>query len=105
MKIHKGDTVIIKNGKDRNKTGKVLKVVPQKNIILVEGLNLYKKHQKARSSGQKGGVIEKPMPIHISNVMLLDPKTKKGVRVGYSVLQSKKVRVMKGSGKNKVIEK
>mgnify|MGYP001952695522 CR=1 FL=1 len=99
MKIHKGDTVIINIGKDRNKTGKVLRVVSKDSTVLVEGLNLHKKHQKAKGEGQKGGIIEKPMPIHISNIMLIDPKTKKGSRVGYSMEGGKKSRVLKRDGK------
>ncbi|PIP87137.1 50S ribosomal protein L24 [Candidatus Campbellbacteria bacterium CG22_combo_CG10-13_8_21_14_all_36_13] len=100
MKIRKNDTVIIKLGKDRGKTGKVVRVITKDDTLLVEGLNLYKKHQKARSQDQKGGIIEKPMPIKISNVMIFDSKTNKGVRVGYISDEGKKTRVIKVSGKN-----
>jgi len=103
MKIQKGDTVIIKTGKDRNKTGKVLRVITKNSTVLVEGLNLYKKNQRARSEGQKGGIIEKSMPIHISNVMLLDSATKKGARVGYIIDGGKKVRVTRKAGKTSKI--
>lgn len=103
MKIHKGDIVIIKTGKDRNKTGKVLRVITKDEAVVVEGLNLYKKHQKARGEGQKGGIIEKPMPMHVSNVMLVDSKTKKGSRVGYSVEGGKKTRVLRRAGKTSKI--
>jgi large subunit ribosomal protein L24 len=68
MTIKKNDNVIILTGKDKGKTGKVLKVMPRDNRVLVEGLNLVKKHQKARKEGQKGQVVDQAMPIHVSNV-------------------------------------
>lgn len=100
MKIQKGDTVIIKSGKDRGKTGKVLSVLSVRNAVIVEGLNLYKKHQKARGQGQKGGIIQKPMPVHASNVMILDGKTKRGARVGYDISGDRKARILRAGGKS-----
>jgi large subunit ribosomal protein L24 len=70
MKVKKGDKVKIITGKDRGQTGKVLRVMPAYDQVIVEGRNLSKRHTKARSQGQPGGIIERPMPIHISNVTL-----------------------------------
>ncbi len=80
MKIKKGDKVIVITGKDSGKTGVVAHAYPKENRVLVEGVNIRKKHQKARRSSAKGQMIEKPMPIHASNVMLINPKTGKGTR-------------------------
>ena len=88
-KIRKDDTVIVIGGKDRGKTGRVLRVDPKKQKVYVEGLNIVKRHMRpqqvrdAQRAEQVGGVIEKPGPIHISNVMLLDPKESKPTRVGF----------------------
>lgn len=98
MKIKKGDTVKILVGKDKGKDGLVLKVFPKENQVLVEGINVAKKHQKATQT-QAPGIVEKTRPIHISNVSALDPKDKKPTRVGYKVLKDgKKIRVSKRSG-------
>ena len=86
-KIRKDDTVMVIGGKDRGKTGRVLKVDPKKQKVYVEGLNIVKRHTRpqqvrdAQRSEQVGGVVEKPGPIHVSNVMLLDPKENKPTRV------------------------
>ena len=98
MNIRTGDTVVIIAGKDKGKTGKVLSAFPRENKILVEGVNILKKSQRSRQAGKKGQIIEKTMPIHISNAMLLDPKSKKGTRVGRKIEAGKKVRVAKKSG-------
>lgn len=84
-------------GKDKGKTGKVLRAMPADNKVLIEGLNLRKKHQKARQGGQKGQTIEFSMPIHVSNVMLIEGG--KAVRVGSKVVGDKKMRVSKKTGK------
>jgi large subunit ribosomal protein L24 len=97
MKIKKADNVIVIAGKDKGKTGKVLKVMPKDNLIVVEGLNLQKKHKKAVSKDKKGQMIELSAPLHISNVMLVVDG--KGVRVGSKVVGDKKVRVSKKTGK------
>ena len=80
MKIKKGDKVIVVAGKEKGKTGKVVRSLPKLEKIIIEGMNMYKKHQKAKSSTQKGGIIEKAMPMHVSNVMLIDSKTGKRTR-------------------------
>src|SRR6266480_1796833 len=87
LKIKKGDTVQVISGKDSGKTGRVLRVEPRKNRLYVEGLNIVKRHQRPRSlkdtqrGGTVGGVIEKEGPIHVSNVMIVDPKENKPTRV------------------------
>ena len=78
--IKKGDTVAVLSGKDRGKTGKVLKVYPDKKRIIVEGINFIKRHTKPRTRMQPGGVIEKEAPIHASNVMVLCPRCGEGTR-------------------------
>lgn len=80
MKIKKGDKVLVITGTDKGKTGVVARAYPAQNRVVVEGVNIRKKHQKAKRSSAKGQVIEKPMPIHASNVMHIDPKTGKGTR-------------------------
>ena len=88
MKVRRGDTVTVIGGKDRGKTGKVLRVDPRRQRVFVEGLNMVKRHQRpqqvrdAQRAESVGGVIEKEGPIHVSNVMLVDPKENKPTRVG-----------------------
>ena len=77
MHIKKGDTVKILTGKDKGKTGKVLKAFPKENKVLVEGVNIYKKHERARKEGQKGQVVERAVPIQVSNVMNIESLKKK----------------------------
>lgn len=105
MKIRKGDTVKVIAGKDRGVTGKVINAFPKTSTVVVEGANIAQRHQRARKSGQSGQIIDKAMPIHISNVQLLDPKDNKPTRIGYKIKESKKaglpagkVRVAKRSG-------
>ena len=76
VKLHvtKGDTVRVMRGEDKGKEGKVLRVLPKTGRIVIEGVNIVKKHRKARSEQEQGGIIEMPAPVHASNVMLLDPK-------------------------------
>lgn len=95
MKIKKGDTVLIISGKDRGKKGKVLKSFPKESRILVEGVNLIKKHQKPRKSGEKGQIITLPTPIHVSNVKLICSKCGKATRVGYKIEGEKEYRICK----------
>ena len=103
-RIKSGDEVIVIGGKDRGKTGKVLRVEPAKNRLYVEGLNIIKRHQRpqqvagAQRAEQVGGVIEKEGPIHTSNVMLLDPKDGKPTRIGVQIEDGKRYRVAKRSG-------
>jgi large subunit ribosomal protein L24 len=87
MKIIKGDNVLVTSGKDRAKTGKVLKTMPATGRITVEGVNIAKKSQKPRQQGQKGQVVSLPKPIDASNVKLVCPKCGKAARVGYKVIQ------------------
>ncbi len=88
MKIRRDDQVMVISGKDRGKVGKVMRVEPKKNRVYVEGLNIIKRHERpsqaagATSPASPGGVIERPGPIHVSNVALLDPKDHKPTRVG-----------------------
>ena len=103
MRIRTGDTVMVIGGKDRGKTGKVLRAEPGKRRVYVEGLNMIKRHQRPRSvkDAQKGesGILEKEGPIHVSNVMLLDPEQNKPTRVGVRVGDDgKRVRYSKRSG-------
>ncbi len=97
MKIKKNDTVIVIAGKDKSKTAKVLRAFPKDDMIIVEGVNLHKKHERARKSNSKGQIIEKALPIHVSNVMLVEGK--KGVRVGRKMIGEKKVRISRKTGK------
>jgi large subunit ribosomal protein L24 len=90
MKILKNDMVMVVAGNDRGKTGKVLKVFPKKNRVIVEGVNIRKRHSKPAQSNPQGGIIEKEQPINASNVMVLDPKTNEPTRVGYQVIIDEK---------------
>ena len=97
-KIKKGDTVIILTGKDRGEEGTVLQVLPKEDRVLVEKVNMIKRHTRP-SQMNNGGIISKEAPIHISNVALKDPKTGKPTRVGFKINDDgTKVRVAKGSG-------
>lgn len=83
MKIHKNDNVIVIAGKDKGKTGKVLRALPREDKVIVQGVNIQKHHQKTKKdTKQGGGIVEVSAPIHISNVQLVDPKTGKKTRVG-----------------------
>jgi large subunit ribosomal protein L24 len=104
MRIRTDDQVVIISGKDRGKTGKVLRTDPKKSRVFVEGLNIIKRHERPRSTGDMataspGGIVEKEGPVHVSNVMLLDPKGNKGTRLGVRRGEDgKRVRVSKRSG-------
>jgi large subunit ribosomal protein L24 len=104
FRIKTDDEVLVISGKDRGKKGKVLRVDPKKSKVFVEGLNIVKRHQRpqqvagAQRPEQVGGVIEKEGPIHISNVMLLDPKDGKPTRIGIEVQDGKRFRVARRSG-------
>lgn len=95
MKIKKGDTVLIIKGKDKGKTGKVIKALPKENRIIVEGLNLVKKHLKPKRAGEKGKIIEKPAPLHVSKVKLICPLCKKPTKIGYTFINDIKKRKCK----------
>ena len=85
MKIKKGDTVQIIAGKDRGKSGKVLRVIPDANRVSVDGINMYKKHVRPKRQGEKGEVVNLLRPMNASNVMLVCPNCKRGTRVGHRV--------------------
>lgn len=98
LKLKKGDKVIVTTGKDKGKTGEITTVFPKENKVIVGGVNMVKRHTKP-SQVSAGGIISKEMPIHVSNVALVDPKTGKATRVGYKVEKDgHKVRVAKKSG-------
>ena len=98
-RIRKGDTVVVISGSDRGKRGEVLRVHPKDNRAVVQGVNVAKKHTKAKGMGQPGGIVEVEATIHLSNVKLVDPKTDKPTRVGFRVLEDgTKVRVAKATG-------
>lgn len=99
VNIKKNDNVIVIAGKDRGKQGKVLRLFRETDKVLVEGLNLRKKHQKPRKQGEKGQIIDVSHPMHISNVLLYCPSCGKGVRVGAKIMGKKKLRVCKKCGK------
>ena len=98
LKIKKGDKVIVITGKDKGKTGEVTKVLVQENKVIVSGINIAKRHTKP-SQESAGGIISKEMPIHVSNVAYVDPKTNKPTRLGIKMdKDGHKVRVAKKSG-------
>jgi len=98
LKVKKGDEVIVITGKNKGKKGKVLSVLPKENKAVVSGVNLVKKHTKP-SQNSEGGIIQKELPIHISNISLIDPKSGTSTRVGFKTLEDgSKVRVAKKSG-------
>ena len=89
MKIKKNDIVEVITGKSRGKRGKVLKVYDEKSRVLVEGVNIMKRHERPSAKNQQGGINEREFPIHVSNVMLVDPKTSERTRIGRNVIESK----------------
>ena len=98
MKVKKNDTVLVLTGKDAGKTGKVLVAMPKSERVIVEGVNLQKKHKKARSAQEQSSIITTEGAIAVSNVEVICPVCKKATRVGYSVVDGKKVRICKKCG-------
>ena len=98
FKVRKGDEVVVLVGRSKGMTGKIDKVDTKFGRVFVGGLNLFKKHQKPTMNEPNGGIVDKPMSVHVSNVSVVDPKTKKASRVGYKVQDGKKIRVAKESG-------
>ena len=99
IKLKKGDEVVVLAGKDKGKRGKIVRVIPDLRKVVVTDINKYKKHQKP-GNNEPGGIIEKDMPLHISNVAFFDSTLDKGIRIGYSFdKDGKKLRVNKKSGK------
>ena len=99
MKLVKGDKVIVISGKDKGKVGIIQRAYPSINKVVVEGVNVVKKHQKPTQTHPEGSIVEMYAPIDVSKVMYYDEKTKKGTRIGYSLVDGKKVRIAKKSGK------
>ena len=98
MKIRKGDQVIVTPGRDKGKQGEVLRAMPKDNKVVVQGVNMVKRHTRP-SQTNAGGIISKEAPIDVSNVALIDPETGKATRVGFKVVDGEKVRIAKKSGK------
>src|SRR5574338_58677 len=104
MKIRKNDNVIVISGNDKGKSGKVLKVFPKKSRVIIEGINLRKRHTKPSQKSPQGGIIEKEAPINVSNVMLLDPKTNEPTRIGSQIIldehtgKKKRARISRSTG-------
>ena len=97
MKIRKGDDVIVTKGKDKGKRGEVIRVLPADDKVIVEGINIAKRHQKPTRSMQQGGIIDKPMPIHVSNVALVADG--RATRVGYRLdADGQKTRISRRTG-------
>lgn len=97
MKLKKGDNIIIITGKDKGKKGKIVRVLVKENKVIVEGLNMMKKHQRPRKSGEKGTMKDIEMPMSASNVMILDPKEGVATRLGKKKIGDKMVRVARKS--------
>ncbi len=95
MKIRKGDTILVKKGDDRGRTGKVIRIFPSRGYLLVEGLKIQKKHRRPKKEGEKGQIIEKPGPISIANVRFICPKCGKPTKIGTKLENKKKKRVCK----------
>ena len=97
--IKKNDLVMVTNGKEKGKSGRVLKVIPEKERVIIEKINFIKKHSRPQGQQKRGGILEKEAPLHISNVMLLCEKCNKSVRIGYRVLDGgKKARFCRKCG-------
>ena len=98
LHIKKGDIVYVNAGNDKGKTGKVLEVIPAKDRAIVEGINIVTKHAKPSPKHPQGGIVKQEAGVHVSNLQLVDPKTSKPTRVGYKMVDGKKVRYAKKSG-------
>ena len=97
FKVKKGDKVVVITGRDKGKSGEILEVLRAENRVVVQGINMAQRHQK-QSMSQEGGIVQKELPIHVSNVALIDPKTEKPTRVGYKMDGERKIRVARRSG-------
>jgi len=86
VKIKKGDTVLVISGKDKGRTGKIIKSILKENTVLIEGINLKKKHLRAKKQGEKGQIISRPSPLKISNIKIICPKCGKAARVTYKII-------------------
>jgi large subunit ribosomal protein L24 len=97
FKVKKGDKVVVITGRDKGKSGEILEVLRAENRVIVQGVNMAQRHQK-QSMQQEGGIVQKELAIHVSNVALIDPKTEKPTRIGYKMDGERKVRVARRSG-------
>ena len=98
IKLKKGDEVIVNTGKDKGKKGKIIKIIPKINKAIVSDINKVKKHNKP-DNNQPGGITEKEMPIHISNLSFFDSVSNKGIKIGLKISNNKKVRINRLTGK------
>lgn len=98
MKIRKGDQILIISGKDKGRKGKVIEAFPAQGRIVVEGINLRKKHMRPKKSGEKGQIVELPGSLAVSNTKIICPKCKKATRIGYKAEGKKKYRICKKCG-------
>ena len=99
MLFKKHDLVKVVSGKSSGKTGKIIRVLKSEGRVVVEGLNLAKKHQRPSQKEQKGGIVDKPLPIHASNLMLVDAKTSQPVKIARRIVDGKRIRVERKTGK------
>ena len=99
MHVKSGDKVIVISGKDKGKTGTVLKAIPSKDRVVVEGVNIVKKHQEPTQDNPDGGILETEAAIHVSNVMHVDPESGERTRVHYEIKDGKKIKIAVKSGK------
>ena len=101
LKIRKGDRVVVITGRDKGKQGEVVRVLPDDSRVVVQGVNMMKRHQKARSAGEESAIIAKEASIHVSNVAHIDPSSGKPTRVGFKFLDDgRKVRIARASGES-----
>jgi len=101
LKIRKGDRVVVITGRDKGKQGEVVRVMPDDSRVVVQGVNMMKRHQKARRAGEESAIIAKEASIHVSNVAHIDPSSGKPTRVGFKILDDgRKVRVARASGES-----
>jgi large subunit ribosomal protein L24 len=100
MKIRKGDTIYVIAGKDVGKTGEVTRVIPERDKVIVDGVNVAKRHQRATNATMQGGIIDKDMPLHVSNVAIVCTSCGKPTRIGYRFDGDEKVRVCRKCGKD-----
>jgi large subunit ribosomal protein L24 len=101
LKIRKGDRVVVITGRDKGKQGEVVRVLPDDSRVVVQGVNMMKRHQKARRAGEESAIIAKEASIHVSNVAHIDPSSGKPTRVGFKFLDDgRKVRVARASGES-----
>ena len=97
LKVKKGDKVVVITGRDKGKSGEIVKVLREENRVIVQGVNVAQRHQK-QSMSQEGGIVRKELAIHVSNVALIDPKSDKPTRVGYKMDGERKIRIARRSG-------